>query len=199
MNSFFDHLFQDPVSARCWEEYKLRASWGILTLAASFPLFLFPSAVFTEHLQHRRLHRSSLRMTTGSWRDSTLFRASSESTWHPPYSSQLGGSLRGTHSAQWGDQREQMILNIPLGVADAQSGWKTGRAEPEKPSADPLQRPPIPSWAVISGVPGKESRQGASRCQIDQGSCPPEDRPPGTREMTASCTWPPGVSYRCRY
>ena len=84
VKSFFDHLFQDPVSARCWEEYKLRASWGILTLSASFPLFLFPSAVFIEHLQHRRLHRSSLRMITGSWRDSTLFRASSESTWPPP-------------------------------------------------------------------------------------------------------------------
>ena len=80
-----------------------------------------------------------------------------------------------------------MILNIPLGATDAQRGWKTGTREAKR---RPTAAAAHPELSCDLGVPGKESRQGASRCQIEQGSCLPEDRPPGTREMTASCTWP---------
>ena len=105
MKSFFYHLFQDPVSARCWEEYKLVASWGILTLSTSFPLFLFRSAVFIEHLPHRSWRRSSLQMRAGGTAHFPMHPLKAPGTLCKALS--LGECLGRTLSAQWGDQREQ--------------------------------------------------------------------------------------------
>lgn len=70
-----------------------------------------------------------------------------------------------------------MILNISLSAADAQSGWKTGRAEPEKASADLL---PEKASCDLGGAWQGQPAGGLPVHQIEQGSCLPEDRPPGT-------------------